>query len=223
MEKERYNFFKTDSDLIDETKEAIIGNKGSSLVVNLFYFLSKACFFVGLSLLIVLLVNLNNAKFPLTLYIILSGVFLFVSLLTYGPLKVSSCKNALNMIRNTKPSAKDLGYGFKNRYIRNVGYGICLFFSYIFNLILLIFPFFITYFSYQLSGYVLADDLEIGAIGALKQSRALIKGHKKFYLKLFFKYFPQMLLCLPTAYIYSLFLRPKFVTTVGCLYLDLLD
>ncbi len=223
MSMERYNFFKTDNVLFDETKEALVGNKGSSLTVNFVYFLSKGCFFTGLALLIVLLANLNNRLFNMPLYAILIAGFLFVALLTYGPLKVSSCKNALNMIRNTKPRVKDVWFGFKNKYFRNVSYGLCLFFSYLFHLILLIFPFFLKYFSYQLSGYVLADDLEIGAIGALKQSKMLMKGHRKFYLKLFFNYSPQMLLCVPTAYIYSLFLRPKFVTTIGCLYLDVLE
>ncbi|MGN1207933.1 MAG: DUF975 family protein [Christensenellales bacterium] len=221
MEREKYNFFKTIQELVEESKEGLIGNKGSSLVVNLIYFLSKAVFFCSIGLLICALVNINNPAFNLQLFLVLGLCFLFVSVLTYGPLRVGVCKNSLNMINNTKPSAKDVLFGFKNKYFRHVWFGICLFFAYLFNLVLLIFPFFLRYFSFQVAGFVLAEDLQISATGALKQSSLISKGYRKTYIKIFLKFVPQMLLCLATLYIYSLWLRPKFNTTVCAYYLDI--
>lgn len=223
MEREKYNFFKTETELINEAKEGLIGNKGSSLVINLFYFISKMMFFCGLGLLIYLLVNIQNPAFNLVLFLALSISFLVLAMLSYGPLRVSVSKNALNMIGNTKPCAKDIWFGFKNKYFRNVWFGICLFFVYLFNLILLVFPFFLRYFSYQTASFILADDLEVGSVQALKLSRLYSKGQRKTYIKIFFKYFPQMLLCIVTAYIYSLWLRPKFNATIAAYYLDIKD
>lgn len=221
MEKEKYNFFKNPEELFLQSKEALIGNRGSSLVVNLLFFLSKLCFFAGISFLVVILINLNNLKFNLILFAGLFAGFLIISLLLYGPLRISVCKNSLNMINNTNPSSKDVWFGFKNRYFRNVWFGICCFFTYLFTFILLIFPFCLKYVSNQVAGYILAEDNEISAIKAMKLASKTSKGFRKTYVKIFLKSFPKMLLCLPTIYIYSLWARPEFNTVVGCYYLDI--
>lgn len=221
MKQEKYNFFKSTNELISQAKEGLIGNKGSSLVINLFYFLSKLFFFAGLTLTVFAIFNISNYAFNLTLFLSLGLGFLFVAILTYGPIKVSVCRNALNMINNTNPKAKDIWFGFRNKYFRNVWFGICLFFAYLFNLILLIFPFFFKYFSYQIAGFILAEDQEISAVKALKFATKMSKGYRKTYVKILFKFIPQMLLCLVTGYIFSLWLRPKFNATVGCYYLDI--
>lgn len=217
---EKYNFFKTPNQLIDSATEGLIGNKGSSLVVGLIYFLSKACFLAGLTTLIVGLAQLRGATNNYSL--IFWGIgLLILALFSFGPLKVSFCKNALNMINNTSPKAKDVWFGFKNKYFRNVWFGICLFVSYLFHILLIVFPFFIKYFSYQVAGFILAEDNGISAIGALKLSSKMTKGFRKTYFKIILKFIPQMLLCLITLYIYSLWLRPKFNTVVGCYYQDI--
>lgn len=221
MEKEKYNFFKTPDELIRQANEGLIGNQGSSMVVNFVFWLVKLCFFAGLTLLIITIFNLNTRGFNLILFASISAGFLFLSLLCYGPLRVSVCKNSLNMIYNTNPSAKDVWFGFKNRYFRNVWFGLCTFFAYIFTFILLIFPFVKKYISNQLVGYILAEDQEISAVKAMKLASKTSKGFKKTYVKIFFKMFPKMLLCLPTVYIYSLFLRPKFNATVCSYYFDI--
>lgn len=221
MERVRYNFFKTPEQLTEQAKEGLLGNKGSSLIVNFVYFLSKIMFFAGLSILIYAFVIFNSTALNKSLFFGLGLGFLFVSMLTYGPLRVGVCKNALNMVNNTNPKAKDVWYGFKNKYFRNVWFGICLFFVYLFSLILLVFPFVIKHVSYQVAGFILAEDNEISAIKALKLSSKMSKGYRKTYIKVFFKFVPQMLLCIITAYIYSLWLRPKFNAVVACYYLDI--
>ena len=223
MERVKYDFFKTPNQLILEAKEGLIGNKGSSLVVNFIYFLSKIMFFVALSILIYTFVSFNSYALNKSLFLGLGLGFLFASMLTYGPLRVSVCKNAVNMVKNTNPKAKDVWFGFKNKYFRNVWFGICLFFVYLFSLILLVFPFVIKHISYQVAGFILAEDNEISAIKALKLSSKMTKGYRKTYIKIFFKFIPLMLLCIITAYIYSLWLRPKFNATTACYYLDIKD
>lgn len=222
-EFEYYNFFKTPNDLIDETKEGLRGNRGRSLAINLIFWLSKLCFFAGITLLIIAILNLNNYAFNLILFLILGFVFLLISILTYGPLKVSQCKHSINMVENTNPKFKDIGFGFKNKYFRNVFYGVSLVFVYLLNLILLIFPFVKKFINYQISGYILAENLEITAGEALKLSTKLSKGNFARYFKVFIKFIPEFLLCIPTILIYSLWLRPKYNATIYCYYKDIKD
>lgn len=220
-EIEIYNFFKTPKELKEMAKEGLRGNRGKSLALNFIFLLSKLCFFSAITFLVLILLNFNNYNFNLILFIILLTSTLLISIFTYGPLKVSQCKHSLNMVENTKPTFKDIVYGFKNRYMRNVGYGISLIFVYFINIILLIVPFVNKFIHYQISGYILAENNEIKAGEALKMSTLYSKGNTKKYLKLFFSYILEFLLCLPTAYIYSLWLRPKYNATVYCYYRDL--
>lgn len=222
MEKlEVFDFFKTSEDLFAEAKEGIKGNKGSSLAINFIFWLSKLCFFAAITLGVILIFNINNFNFNKILFLILILVFLMISIFTYGPLKVSVCKNAMNMVENTNPSFKDINFGFKHKYGRNMFYGLCLVFIYLFNLILLIIPFINKYIHYQIAGYVLASDDNISTMSALKLSTQLSKGFNKKYLKIFVKFIPHFLLCLPTAYIYSLWCRPKYNTVMYCYYRDI--
>lgn len=221
MEKEfeLYDFFKSPKTIKDEAKEALIGNKKSSLAINFIFTLSKLSFFTGLVLLILLIVNI--ATYNIILFSTLSLSFLLISLLTYGPLRVSVCKNALNMVNNTNPSFKDVAFGFKNKYGRNVGYGISLFFVYLINLILLIIPFLKKYCDYQVSGFILAEDLEVSSGDALKLSSKLSKGYTKNYLKIIVTLLPQFALCIPTLLIYSLWLKPLYNSMICVYYYDI--
>jgi len=218
---EIYDFFKTPKELNLLAKEGLRGNRGKSLGINLIFWLSKLCFFASIVFLILILINLNNYQFNLILFITLTLVTLLISLFSYGPLKISQCKHSMNMVENTNPKFKDIIFGFQNKYLRNVGYGISLIFIYFINLILLVVPFVNKYIHYQISGYILAEnnDMKIGE--ALKLSTKLSKGHISKYLKLFFNFIPEFLLCVPTVFIYSLWLRPKFNAVVYCYYKDI--
>lgn len=220
-EFEYYNFFKTPNILIEDAKEGIKGNRGKSLAINFIFWLSKLSFFAGLILLILAVANINNINFNLITFLILGFIFLLLSTLTYGPLKVSQCKHSINMVENTNPKFKDLAFGFKNKYFRNVFYGISLVFVYLFNLILLILPFVNKFINYQISGYILAENNDISVGEALRISTKLSKGHSIRFLKVFVKFIPEMLLCIPTILVYSLWLRPKYNATIYCYYKDI--
>lgn len=215
---EKYDFFKKYNVLLDEAKEGIKGNKGSSLAINFIFWIFKLCFFFGLASLIYFVININNMN-NFIIYGIVAFSLLFISLLFYGPMKVSVCKNAMNMVLNTKPSFKDCGYGFK-KYGRNVGYGITLFFSYIFNLILLVVPVAFKYINSQFVGYILAENDDISVSEAFRLSKRYMQGFKKKYVKIVIHFIPKFLICIPTIYIYSLWLRPKFNSVIYCLYKD---
>lgn len=220
-ELEIYDFFKTPNILRKETKEGLKDNRRKSLGLNLIFWLVKLSFFATITFLFLILVNLNNYNFNLILFVALFIITLIISIFTYGPLKVSQCKHSINMIENTNPKFSDILFGFKNKYFRNVAYGISLFFIYLINLVLLIFPFAIKYIQYQISGYILAENLDLKLGEALKLSKNFSKGHYKKYLKLFLSFTKEFLLCLPTLYIYSLWLRPKFNAAVYCYYRDI--
>lgn len=213
----KYDFFKPKPQLIAEAKEGLKGNSHSQLI-NFIFWISKLMFIAGLTLFIVFLAKIKTSNITL---LILSIIFLFISLFTYGPLKVSVAKNAMNMVEDTSPSKKDLGYGFKHKYFRNVWYGLVLFFRYIFFLALLVFPFFIKYLDYSVSAFVLAKDDKISVSQALKHSTLISKGRKKTLLQIIFGFWPKYLLCLISLYIYSIRLRPLFNATVYAYFKDI--
>lgn len=214
----KYDFFKSKQTLVNEAKEGLKGNVKSANFINFVFWISKLIFFAGIGFLIAFLVTLKNQN---NIYLLLTGVFLFISLFTYGPLKISVARNALNMVEDSEPSKKDLSYGFKHKYFRNVGYGLTLFFRYIFFTILLVFPLFIKYLDYSVSAYILAKDDNISVSQALKQSTLITKGRKKTLVQIIFGFFPKYLLCIITLYIYSLYLRPLYNATVYAFYRDI--
>lgn len=219
---QEYDFFKTKKELLKEAKDGIKGNVKCSMTINFLFFLIKLFYFTGLVLLILSLVTINDTTFNSQIGLIISGVFLLITAFFYGPLKLSVCKNCINMVENTNPSINDLKYGFKN-YSRSLAYGFTLFFSYIFNLILLIIPFFNKYINSQFSGYFLAQDDNLKVGEAFKLSAKYIKGFKKKYISLVTMFIPKFLLCIISLYVYSLWVRPQFNTVVYCLYKDLKD
>ena len=224
MEKHfgEYNFFKTSKILKAEAKEGIKGNRGSSLVINLFFWLIKLCFYAGITLLIVGIVNLNNVNTNSVTLLIIAGVLLLLTLFLYGPLRLSVCKNAINMVENTRPGIKDLSYGFKN-YGRSLSYGVTLFFTYLLNLILLVVPFVFKYIDSQFVGFILAENDEMKVSEAFKLSKNLTKGYRKHYVSLVWNFSVDFILSIISCYIYSLWVRPKFNCAVYCLYRDLKD
>lgn len=218
MEFTKYDFFKSRKELLEEAKEGLKGNTKSANFINFVFWISKLIFFAGIGLLIGFLVTLQSQN---NVLLILSLIFLVVALFTYGPLKISVARNALNMVEDTQPSIKDLGYGFKHKYFRSVGYGLVLFIRYLFFLILLVFPFILKYLDYFVSAFILAKDDSISVGQALRHSTLISKGRKKTLLKIIFGFFPQYLLCIITLYIYSYKLRPLFNATMYAYYRDI--
>lgn len=211
----KYDFFKSKQTLVDEAKEGLKGNSKNCNLINFLFWISKLIFFAGIGVLIGFIVNRTQ------ILLILSIAFLFVALLTYGPLKISVARNAMNMVEDTEPSIRDLGYGFKHKYFRNLSYGLVLFIRYIFFFVLLIFPFVLKYLDYSVSAFILAKDDNISVGQALKHSSLITKGRKKTLSQIIFGFFPQYLLCIITIYIYSIKLRPLYNATMYAYYRDI--
>lgn len=217
---EEYNFFKTSKVFIKESKEGLKGNKRSSLALNLIFWLVKLCFYMGITMIVVSIININNNTFDLKIGLIVSVCLLLIAFFFYGPLRLSVCKNAINMVENTKPTFKDIGYGFKN-YGRSLSYGISLFFSYLFNLILLVVPFVFKYINSQFAGYILAENDDMKVSEAFKLSKDYLKGYKSHYVRLVRSFMLDFVLSIVSLLVYSLWVRPKFNSAVYCLYRDL--
>lgn len=214
----KYDFFKSKETLIEEAKEGLKGNTKSANLINFMFWISKLIFFAGLTFLILFLVKIAN---PNVTFLILSVSFLFVALFTYGPLRISVARNAINMVEDTEPSMKDLGYGFKHKYFRNVGYGLSLFFTYLFFFVLLVFPFVLKYLDYSCSAFILAKDDNISVGQALKHSSLITKNRKTSLFNIIVGFFPKYLLCIITIYIYSIKFRPLFNATIYAFYRDI--
>ena len=76
-------------------------------------------------------------------------------------------------------------------------------------------PFVMTYF-------LMADDLDMGGIQALKASAAMMKGHKWRYLRMQISFIPLLFLSVFTLYIALLWIVPYLQMTVTMFYRDLL-
>ena len=218
-EFEYYNFFKNSKDYILEAKEGIKGNKGLSLLINFLYFIIKIVFFYSFTLLIITLINISNPEFNFILNLIISLSLIFITILTYGPLRISVCRNAINMVENINIK-KELFYGFKI-FGKSVWFGICSFFAYLLNFILLIIPFFNKYINNQFTGYILAEKAEVKVGEAMKLSKKYITGFKRKYINLTCNFIKKFILVIITGYIYSLWVRPLFNSSVYSLYKDL--
>ncbi len=90
----------------------------------------------------------------------------------------TGCARFFIVNQDENATISEIGHPFKNNYInvvvglllRNliIGLGLCLF----------IVPGVILSFSYRMVPFILAEDPNIGAVDALKKSRAMMNGHK---------------------------------------------
>lgn len=100
-----------------------------------------------------------------------------IKIFLLNPLKVG-CNRFFLVNQDQNALLSELIYSFKNNYINSalglflsdflIGVGFCIF----------IIPGIILSYSYRMVPYILADEPEIGAIDALKKSRAMMKGNK---------------------------------------------
>lgn len=229
-------------DLKDCAKRALQGRYGTAI-------LGMLAVFGATGLGNVLAGKLFGGTSPLEL--ILCQVFLFVVTLLSGILSAGLSYLLLNMARNREYSLADVIYFFKNHpdrvivagfvlsvidvivsipyyyvsYTMEMGTTIeeysvwltrttgLLFLSIVLN-ILLTLPFVMTY-------YLMADDLELGGIEALKMSARMMKGNKGRYLLLQVSFIPLLFLSVFTLYIALLWIIPYMEMTCAEFYRDL--
>ena len=126
---------------------------------------------------------LNDAEFLGVILIalgvvsaILLGSFV-VKVFLLNPLKVG-CDRFFLINQEENATLSEILHAFKNNYINSslglflsdllIGLGYCIFFI----------PGLILSYSYRMVPYILADEPGIGAVDALKKSRAMMKGNK---------------------------------------------
>ena len=126
---------------------------------------------------------LNDAEFLGVILIALGVVSAFllgsfvVKVFLLNPLKVG-CDRFFLINQEENATLSEILHAFKNNYINSslglflsdllIGLGYCIFFI----------PGLILSYSYRMVPYILADEPGIGAVDALKKSRAMMKGNK---------------------------------------------
>ena len=105
------------------------------------------------------------------------AVSFLIKVFLLNPLKVG-CNRFFLANQDQNAVLSEMGYAFKNNYVNSaigllisdilIGIGFCVF----------IIPGAILSYSYRMVPYILADEPGIGAVDALKKSRAMMKGNK---------------------------------------------
>ena len=111
---------------------------------------------------------------------VMGVVILVISLLDiflFSPLQVG-CSRFFVANQHVSAEVGEVGFPFKNNYLTTVLAMFLRSILIVIGLILFVIPGIIMSFSYRLVPYILSDTPGISATDALKQSRAMMKGHK---------------------------------------------
>ena len=113
-------------------------------------------------------------------------------------------------VRNveTKPSFADAFYGFKVKYLRNIGTLLLVGIKLALWSLLLVVPGIIKSFEYAIIPYILADDPEITSKEAFRKAKEMMMGNKWRLFKLNFSFFGWFVLCVVTCGLGTPFLLP---------------
>jgi uncharacterized membrane protein len=109
---------------------------------------------------------------------------------------------------DTKPSFADAFYGFKVKYLRNIGTLLLVGIKIVLWSFLLVIPGIIKSFEYAIIPYILADDAEISSKEAFKKAKEMMQGNKWRLFKLNFSFFGWFVLCVLTCGVGTIFLLP---------------
>ena len=113
-------------------------------------------------------------------------------------------------VRNveTKPSFADAFYGFKVKYLRNIGTLLLVGIKLALWSLLLVVPGIIKSFEYAIIPYILADDPEITSKEAFRKAKEMMMGNKWRLFKLNLSFFGWFVLCVVTCGLGTPFLLP---------------
>ena len=204
----------TNAAISSRAKQALKGNWGLAIGSFIFYSLVSICFSTVMQLLIRISVAESAVPFLSPL----------VSPLFTGPLSVGICGLYLSIARNQEPSLGQLFVGFK-RYFRSVV--ALLAFTLIAGLGMLLFivPGIVFALQYCQVFFILNDDDQISARGALSKSYQLMDGNKMQLFNLFLRYaWPFFFMIIPvTVLLFGIELHIPIVTTPLFIVLVVLD
>ena len=108
----------------------------------------------------------------------------------------------------TKPAFAEAFYGFKVKYLRNIGTLLLVGIKLALWSLLLVVPGIIKSFEYAIIPYILADDPDITSKEAFKKAKEMMMGNKWRLFKLNLSFFGWGVLCVLTMGVGTLFLMP---------------
>ena len=109
---------------------------------------------------------------------------------------------------DSKPSFADAFYGFKVKYLRNIGTLLLVGIKLALWSLLLVVPGIIKSFEYAIIPYILADDPEITSKEAFRKAKEMMMGNKWRLFKLNLSFFGWFVLCVVTCGLGTPFLLP---------------
>ena len=109
---------------------------------------------------------------------------------------------------DSKPSFADAFYGFKVKYLRNIGTLQLVGIKLALWSLLLVVPGIIKSFEYAIIPYILADDPEISSKEAFRKAKEMMMGNKWRLFKLNLSFFGWFVLCVVTCGLGTPFLLP---------------
>ena len=186
------------AELKQQAKEQLKGNVGSYFLIFLAY--------VGVSFAIGFVGGLLSLIFPL-----LGTVAMYVAL---PPLMIGFYLVYLNGTYGDQPKVSVLFEGYKKEYF---GKSIILFllvaiFTCLWSLLFVI-PGIIMAFAYSMSWFVLAENPNMTAREAIRESKEIMKGHKMEFFVLSLSFIPWILLVYVTLGIASIYVMPYMQLT----------
>ncbi|MGB5988478.1 MAG: DUF975 family protein [Marinifilaceae bacterium] len=129
-----------------------------------------------------------------------------------GPIILGSMKFSLNISRGLDARFEQLFDGFNN-FGKAILTFLLVSISVAIGFIFLIIPGLILSIMFSQAFFILADNKDISAVDALKESVRMMKGYKLKYLGLSLRFIPWMLLCIITLGIGFLWLVPYMYVT----------
>ena len=154
------------------------------------------------------------------IYMAASSFVFAISIFIMAPIAIGSNFLFLDVSRGGPVTMDTLVEAFKS-YIR---YLLAILLVYIYTMLwslLLIVPGIIKSISYSMTYYIMRDNPEIGAEQAVRQSMAMMKGHKMDYFLLSLSFIGWVILaCIPLC-LGFLWIGPYMETTYGAFYEEL--
>ncbi|WP_055071902.1 DUF975 family protein [Clostridium massiliamazoniense] len=175
---------------------------------------------IGVTLFFILLSGLEsflNIKYPDTA--VYTGYNIFI-ILTSGAFSIGLCRFLINVANKYNPKFTNLFSGF-NIYLKTLGLYILISLLTVIGMVLLIIPGIIIAYGLSMAPYILADDNNKGVIEVLKESWAMMKGHKFEYFVLDISFVLWYLLGIITFGLAYIWIIPYVNLTQANYYLEL--
>ena len=191
------------AELKQQAKEQLKGNVGSYFLVLLAY--------VGIAFAIGFVGGLLSLILP-----ILGTIAMYVAL---PPLMIVFYMVFLNGTYGDQPKASTLFEGYKKEYFGKsiILYFLVVIFTCLWSLLLVI-PGIIMAFAYSMSWFVLAENPNMTAREAIRESKEIMNGHKMDFFVLSLSFIPWILLVYVTLGIASIYVMPYMQLTITNFY-----